>query len=111
MTCCPTCGAALDVGIGLTGRQRDLWHGLARYARENGGKMPSFTDLRTMLGIKSQSSVFRLLTSLEERGYIDRHYGATRGIELRRWPSSPESILSFAAGAAEGEPARTGSKG
>ena len=46
------------------------------------GVIPSVREIGAELGIKSTSSVHRYLTSLEEKGYIERGDGLNRSIRL-----------------------------
>lgn len=67
---------------GLTRRQTDARDFIRRYAAENDGVSPSFDDIRAGLGLKSRSSVSRLVTELEQRGAIKRISGFGRNIVL-----------------------------
>jgi SOS-response transcriptional repressor LexA len=56
---------------------------------------PSFEEMMNALGLKSKSGVHRLVTALEERGYIKRIANRARCIELLPEPSLPdENTLS-----------------
>jgi repressor LexA len=46
------------------------------------GTAPSFNDMRKHFGMASKSGVHRLVTALEERGYIRRSYHRARAIEV-----------------------------
>ena len=46
------------------------------------GVIPSVREIGAELGIKSTSSVHRYLSSLEEKGYIERGDGLNRSIRL-----------------------------
>lgn len=52
------------------------------------GVAPSFEDMMARLGMKSKSEVHRLVTALEERGYIRRIAGRARAIQVLRLPRS-----------------------
>jgi SOS-response transcriptional repressor LexA len=67
--------------IGLTPTQRRLLDFIQRYQAEN-GIAPTFAEMQLAAGQSSKSGVFRLLISLEERGYIRRLHGRARAIEL-----------------------------
>lgn len=60
-------------------------------ARAQGEEVPSFEEIREHLGVKSKNSVFRILELLERDGYIRRHRGRPRAIELtgKRVPQLP----------------------
>lgn len=69
----------------MTPRQaRCLWE-IVAYWRDYGFS-PSLDELRERLGLANKSSVFRLLTSLEARGFIRRTAHAARSIEVLRVP-------------------------
>jgi repressor LexA len=63
---------------GLTVKQADLLSMLRRAEADN--ITPSFEEMRYALGLASKSGVARLVTALEERGYIRRQYGLARSI-------------------------------
>ena len=64
----------------LTAKQRELL--LFIDARLNeGGISPSFDEMREALDLKSKSGVHRLISALEERGFIRRLGGAAAA-----WP-------------------------
>ena len=46
------------------------------------GYPPSFEELKDRLGLKSKSGIHRILSALEERGYIKRLPGRARAIEV-----------------------------
>jgi repressor LexA len=46
------------------------------------GTAPSFDEIKDYLGLRSKSGVHRLVTALEQRGYIDRVHHAARAIEV-----------------------------
>ena len=47
---------------------------------------PSFEELCAALDLKSKSGIHRLLTGLEERGYIRRLPNRARAIEVMKYP-------------------------
>lgn len=47
---------------------------------------PSFEELCDQLDLKSKSGIHRLLTALEERGYIRRLHNRARAIEVIKFP-------------------------
>ena len=67
----------------LTGKQRELLNFLARYLAEN-QHSPSFDEMREAVGLASKSGIHRLVTALEERGYIRRLANRARAIEVIR---------------------------
>jgi repressor LexA len=61
----------------LTKRQREL----LEYLRSC-DDCPSFVEMRDALGFASKSAIHRLLSGLEERGYITRLHNRARAIYL-----------------------------
>lgn len=49
---------------------------------------PSFEEMREALGLKSKSGIHRLISGLEERGYIRRLANRARAIEIVKLPRS-----------------------
>ena len=43
---------------------------------------PSFVEMRDALGLTSKSGIHRLISALEERGYIARIHGRARAISI-----------------------------
>ncbi|WP_349262439.1 transcriptional repressor LexA [Geminicoccus sp.] len=70
----------------LTGRQRQLVLFIQDYHQKN-GIYPSYDEMREALKLQSKSGIHRLVSGLEERGYIKRLAYRARAIELVRDPS------------------------
>lgn len=51
------------------------------------GVSPSFDEMKDALGLKSKSGVHRLITALEERGFIRRLPNRARALEVLRLPA------------------------
>lgn len=66
---------------GLTKRQRDLLLFIRSYVGKN-GIVPSFDEMKEALGLASKSGIHRLISALEERGFIRRIPGRARAITL-----------------------------
>ncbi|MET3648059.1 LexA family protein [Phyllobacterium ifriqiyense] len=66
---------------GVTPRQRDLLEAFQSFVNVN-GYSPSYIELKEALGFASTSSVARLVDALEERGFLCRHPGKARSIQL-----------------------------
>ncbi len=64
------------------------------------GTSPSFDEMKDALDLKSKSGIHRLITGLEERGFLKRLAHRARALEVLRMPESA------AFGAAAREPAR-----
>src|SRR5258708_11760477 len=62
------------------------------------GICPSFDEMKDALGLKSKSGIHRLISGLEERGFIRRLAHRARALEVLRLPE----------GAATSEPTRPG---
>jgi len=71
----------------LTRKQHELVLYLHRYLGEN-GVSPSFDEMKEALGLKSKSGIHRLITGLEERGFIRRLQHRARAIEVVRLPEN-----------------------
>lgn len=69
----------------LTPRQHQLLHFIHDYVTRH-GVSPSFEEMRDSLELRSKSGIHRLITGLEERGYIRRLAHRARAIELLRAP-------------------------
>ncbi|PWK62818.1 transcriptional repressor LexA [Roseicyclus mahoneyensis] len=73
----------------LTRKQRDLLefiHG--RVQRD--GVPPSFDEMKEALDLRSKSGIHRLITALEERGFIRRLAHRARAIEIVKMPDAME---------------------
>jgi repressor LexA len=56
-----------------------------------GGVSPSFDEMKDALGLKSKSGIHRLITGLEERGFIRRLPHRARALEVLRLPEVAET--------------------
>jgi repressor LexA len=72
----------------LTQRQHQLLRFIHGYLREQ-GVPPSFEEMREALRLRSKSGIHRLITGLEERGYIRRLPYRARALEVVRLPGGP----------------------
>lgn len=93
----------------LTTKQRETLLCLIEHQDRN-GIPPSFDELCLAIGLKSKSGVHRLLSGLEERGYIRRLHNRARAIDILKYPDgSPFAPINTAgtANAAETTPAET----
>jgi repressor LexA len=70
----------------LTQRQHQLLQFIHGYLRDH-GVPPSFEEMRAALRLKSKSGIHRLITGLEERGYIRRLAYRARALEVIRLPN------------------------
>jgi repressor LexA len=69
----------------LTRKQNELLVFINRHLTEN-GISPSFDEMKEALGLKSKSGIHRLITGLEERGFIKRLPHKARALEVIRLP-------------------------
>ncbi len=80
----------------MTQKQRDLLEFIQKRL-DRDGVPPSFDEMRIALDLKSKSGIHRLITALEERGFIRRLAHRARAIEIVKLPDamntgSPVSI-------------------
>lgn len=61
------------------------------------GIPPSFDEMKDALGLKSKSGVHRLITALEERGFIRRLHHRARALEIIKMPDLSRAIRPGAA--------------
>jgi len=74
----------------LTQKQHELLYFINRKLSEN-GVPPSFDEMKDALGLRSKSGIHRLITGLEERGFIRRMPHRARALEVVRLPkAAPE---------------------
>ena len=52
------------------------------------GVVPSYEELKDKIGLKSKSGVFRLVRSLQERGFVHQMENRARAIEILRYPEN-----------------------
>ena len=73
----------------LTRKQRDLLEFIhARVQRD--GVPPSFDEMKEALDLRSKSGIHRLITALEERGFIRRLAHRARALEILKMPEAME---------------------
>lgn len=90
----------------LTQRQLQLLTYIHEYVREH-KVPPSFEEMRNALELKSKSGVHRLISGLEERGYIRRLAYRARALEIVRSPLDGSAVHAASGGpdaAGRGEP-------
>ena len=69
----------------LTAKQRELLQFIT-VRLEDSGISPSFEEMKEALDLKSKSGVHRLISALEERGFIRRLPNRARALEVIRQP-------------------------
>ncbi|HKX92894.1 MAG TPA: transcriptional repressor LexA [Sphingomicrobium sp.] len=80
----------------LTAKQRELLMFIDRRLGET-GISPSFDEMREALDLKSKSGVHRLISALEERGFIRRLPNRARALEVMKRPEtrSPATVTQL----------------
>jgi len=71
----------------LTRKQHELLMFIDRHLRETGFS-PSFEEMKEALRLKSKSGIHRLITALEERGFLKRRAHRARALEVIRLPEN-----------------------
>ncbi len=71
----------------LTRKQHELLMFIYERLKES-GVPPSFEEMKDALDLKSKSGIHRLITALEERGFIRRLPHRARALEVMRLPES-----------------------
>lgn len=71
----------------LTRKQMDLLEFIHKRMQKD-GVPPSFDEMKDALDLRSKSGIHRLITALEERGFIRRLAHRARAIEIVRLPDS-----------------------
>lgn len=80
----------------LTQRQFQLLKFIDDYQRQH-GVPPSFDEMRAALKLRSKSGIHRLISGLEERGYVRRLPYRARALEVVRAPGSLSAEMTAAA--------------
>ena len=83
----------------LTRKQKELLDYLTAHA-EKSEVSPSFDEMRDALGLASKSGIHRLVSGLEERGYIRRLANRARAIEILKPVTSAAADLGRSVAAA-----------
>ncbi len=89
----------------LTAKQQELLIFIQKRLEE-GGVSPSFDEMKDALDLKSKSGIHRLISALEERGFIRRLPNRARALEVLKLPDglpkgeSPAAAAPLAAPAA-----------
>jgi len=84
----------------LTKKQFELLRFIHERLKES-GVPPSFDEMKDALDLRSKSGIHRLITALEERGFIRRLPNRARAIEVIKLP---ESVAHGVGGARAGSP-------
>jgi len=79
----------------LTRKQHELLVYIDRHLKQTGFS-PSFEEMKEALQLKSKSGIHRLISALEERGFIGRRHHRARALEVLRLPEDTMSRSSEA---------------
>ena len=90
----------------LTRKQYELLVYIDRHLKQTGFS-PSFEEMKDALNLKSKSGIHRLISALEERGYLARRHHRARALDVLRLPDNMMS-REIAAAAPEDEEAPPG---
>ena len=71
----------------LTAKQLKLLEYLKQSLKEN-SVSPSFEEMKLALGLKSKSGIHRLVSALEERGFVKRLAHKARALEVVKLPEN-----------------------
>src|SRR5436190_13521105 len=77
----------------LTAKQRELLLFIDARLKES-GISPSFDEMREALDLKSKSGVHRLISALEERGFIRRLPNRARALEVLKLPEMRSATVT-----------------
>jgi repressor LexA len=82
----------------LTRKQSELLTYIQQRLKEK-GVSPSFEEMKDALQLKSKSGVHRLISALEERGFIRRLPNRARALEILRLPDAQAPVAARPAAA------------
>ncbi|MDR3537235.1 MAG: hypothetical protein P4L71_12110, partial [Acetobacteraceae bacterium] len=85
----------------LTRKQHELLVYIDRHLRETGFS-PSFEEMKEALQLKSKSGIHRLISALEERGFLGRRHHRARALEVLRLPDNMTQPVLASTGALSG---------
>ena len=71
----------------LTRKQYELLVYIDRHLKETGFS-PSFEEMKDALNLRSKSGIHRLISALEERGYLARRHHRARALDVLRLPDN-----------------------
>lgn len=75
----------------LTPKQKELLMFINERLQDS-GVPPSFDEMKVALNLRSKSGIHRLITALEERGFIRRLPHRARALEVLKLPDSESSL-------------------
>ncbi len=71
----------------LTKKQYELLLYIDQHLKQTGFS-PSFEEMKDALKLKSKSGIHRLISALEERGFLGRRHHRARALEVLRLPEN-----------------------
>ena len=89
----------------LTKKQLDLLEFIHKRVQRD-GVPPSFDEMKEALDLRSKSGIHRLITALEERGFIRRLAHRARAIEIVKLPDAIAGSTGFKPVVIEGDKGR-----
>ena len=84
----------------LTRKQHELLTFIDRHLKSTGFS-PSFEEMKAALQLKSKSGIHRLISALEERGFLRRRHHRARALEVVRLPDDAAMRAPMAESRAE----------
>jgi len=89
----------------LTRKQYELLVYIDRHLKQTGFS-PSFEEMKDALNLRSKSGIHRLISALEERGYLARRHHRARALDVLRLPDNmlPRETQTAATTPAEASP-------
>jgi len=94
----------------LTRKQYELLMFIHERVRET-GIPPSFDEMKDALDLKSKSGIHRLITALEERGFLRRMEKRARALEVLKLPDNMAETLRPATTRSQAQRSATGRHG
>ena len=86
----------------LTNKQLELLQFINKRVQRD-GVPPSFDEMKEALDLRSKSGIHRLITALEERGFIRRLAHRARALEIVKLPDAMEKKSGFTPRVIEGD--------
>jgi repressor LexA len=77
----------------LTRKQHELLTFIDRHLAATGFS-PSFEEMKAALNLKSKSGIHRLISALEERGFLRRRHHRARALEVVRMPDATGTAVA-----------------
>jgi repressor LexA len=83
--------------IMLTRKQHELLIFIDRHLKTS-GYSPSFDEMKEALNLRSKSGIHRLISALEERGFLSRRHHQARALEVLRLPGDSGPTMAVVGG-------------